>query len=348
MHFSIFAGKYPVSRGHLEIVAREGKEKTGLLLTDLEQHDKMCVKTFEKLIDPRVMSLLTTQPGTNGTIAYVALMKSVFDAYENPELNPLQRVEEIWFATFFIRCWHSWIKSSRNLRLDEQFITDNAELGIEINAHSLISHLIHCRELGKPELFLPSLMNSQHCERSFGNARSMSGVQNTVINFDILEYLNKASRFEYLDELRIALKDKFEFARCGYKTTSYKHFTFPSNLEIAAAVNNGKHRAKVLLDFTGLECEEADFYCCLTSLKRSDIHPLEEVDICEEQCGMFRNESFDEAENQPEDEPEDAIFEADVLLNKIGADINYLCKQTLISTDSSTGMYNIYANCNFF
>ncbi|XP_062542358.1 LOW QUALITY PROTEIN: uncharacterized protein LOC134210325 [Armigeres subalbatus] len=263
--FFTITGKFPVSRGHLEIVAREGEEKTGLLIADLEQHDKMSIKTFEKLIDPRVAQQLKTHPGTNGTVAYITLMKSVFDSFENASLNPSERIEEIWFVTFFIRVWHCWVKSSTNLnpRL--------AQLGIEINAHSLISHLMNCRERGKPELFLTELMHSQHCERSFGNARSfMSGVQNTVINFDILEYLNKASRFEYLDELRIILRDKFEFARGGYKTIEYKHFEFPTDQEIEAAVYRGKQRAKIQLDFTGLECEDEDFCCCLSSSKRCD------------------------------------------------------------------------------
>lgn len=208
--------------------------------------------------------------------------------------------------TFFIRVWHCWIDSNNDLKLDEQFITDNAELGIEINAHSLLNHLLHCRELGKAELFLPAPINSQHCERSFGNARSLSGVQNTVINFDILEYLNKASRFGYLDELRIILKNKFDFARGGYKTTEYNHFEFPSDLEIEAFVYKGMQRAKMLLDFTGLECDEEDFYCCLTRLKRSDIRPLEQVDICEERCGEINTESPDEEDEA--EVPLDAIF----------------------------------------
>ncbi|XP_062712958.1 uncharacterized protein LOC109406718 isoform X2 [Aedes albopictus] len=333
-------GKYPVSRGHLEIVAREGKEKTGLLVSDLEQQDKMCVKTFVKLIDPRVANLLKTQPGTNGTVAYISLMKSVFDAYENPSLTPLERIEEIWFATFFTRVWHCWITGSKDLKHDEHFITDNAELGIEINAHSLVNHLLHCRELAKPELFLPQLMNSQHNERSFGNARSMSGVQNTIINFDILEYLNKASHFEYLDELRILLKDKFEFARGGYKTSEYQPFEFPSDQEIETAVYKGKMRAKRILDLTGLECDDEDFHCCLSHLKRTDVRPLEEVDVCEgpgeelypEQDLEMVTESSDHATDvtdEQADESNDAIYEANVLLRRIGADLNYLCKQTI-------------------
>lgn len=101
----------------------------------------------------------------------------------------------------------------------------------------------------------------------------------------------------------------------------------------------GKQRAKILLDYTGLECDEEDFYCCLTSLKRSDIRPLEQVDICEERCWEIDTVSPGE-----EDEAEvhlDAIFEADVLLNKIGADLNYLCKQTVTSTGTHEGTHNI-------
>lgn len=224
------------------MIVKDGREHTGLLESDLEQTDKMSVKTFHKLIDRRVASQLKKYPGTNGTVAYIALMDAVYQSFENDTLTPLQRIEEIWFATFFIRVWHHWIKEHETLRLDEHFITDNAELGIEINAHTIINYLLFCKQLNEPSLFLPTLMNSQHNERSFANARSMTGVQNTVISFDILEYLNKATRFEFMDELRILLQDKFEFARSNCKNTNFEDFVFPSNKEIEKAVEKGKKK----------------------------------------------------------------------------------------------------------
>lgn len=123
----------------------------------------MSVKTFYKLIDSRVSSWLKKYPGTNGTIVFISLMDAVHKSYENDTLTPFERIEEIWFATFFIRVWHNWIKGHNKLRLDENFITDNTELGVEINAHSLINYLLFCRELNQPN-FVPTLLNSQHNE----------------------------------------------------------------------------------------------------------------------------------------------------------------------------------------
>lgn len=321
------------------MIVKDGREHTGLLESDLEQTDKMSVKTFHKLIDRRVASQLKKYPGTNGTVAYIALMDAVYQSFENDTLTPLQRIEEIWFATFFIRVWHHWIKEHETLRLDEHFITDNAELGIEINAHTIINYLLFCKQLNEPSLFLPTLMNSQHNERSFANARSMTGVQNTVINFDILEYLNKATRFEFMDELRILLQDKFEFARSNCKNTNFKDFVFSSNEEIEKAVEKGRKRASDLLEDIGLECEEADFECMVSVPNRSDILPIDEISVADEVTGTD--------ENADESSEADLIFEANTLFSQIGSDFNKVCKYTPGKHDLKNN-YLFIINSHFF
>lgn len=148
----------------------------------------------------------------------------------------------------------------------------------------------------------------------------MTGVQDTVINFDISEYLSKATRFEVLDELRIMLEGKFSSARGRFKHTKFEDFSFPSNEDIARAVEKGRKRATQLLDYTGLEWEEKDFECVIAVSNRNDILPINEISV------SAINEQFetDNAANASED----LIFEANILLNQIGSDFNTVCKYT--------------------
>lgn len=315
-------------------VAKEGKEHTGLSESDLDQHDKMSVKSFHKIIDPRVIDRLSNHPGTNATITFITIMKLVYDSYEDSTLSPLDRIKSIWCATFFLRVWHRWVQQTDHMRLDEHFITDNVELGVELNAHSLINYLLFCRTLNRPELFLPTLLNSQHNERSFANARSMTGVQNTVINFDMLEYMNKATRFEYLDELRSKLEGKISFSRDGYKQVEFVPFDFPSDSAIQNAVNDGKIEAQKLLEKVGLDYEEEDFHCALSSATKSSILPLTEINVAENDGELDLEldvEESGEKSLRPTNidnsvEGADIIFEASALLSTLGADICKISK----------------------
>ncbi|XP_058447967.1 uncharacterized protein LOC131428224 isoform X1 [Malaya genurostris] len=318
-------GKFPASRGHLIAIAKDGKENTGLAESDLEQHDKMSVKSFHKIIDPRVNEWLNKYPGTNATVAFITIMRLVYDSYEHLSLSPLERIKAIWCATFFIRVWHRWVQKCNNLKLEEHFLTDNVELGIELNAHALINYLLFCRKLNRSELLLSTLLNSQHNERSFANARSMTGVQNTVINFDMLEYLNKATRFEYLDELRRKLDGKISFARENYRTVEFENFEFPTNFTIYEAVYAAKLDAQKLLKSVGLKWKATDFECALRSPTRNIVLPLTEFNVFKENQES-QLEGSSQVINESNDIDNGVIFEARALLSSLDSDIRKISK----------------------
>ena len=64
--------------------------------------------------------------------------------------------------------------------LQNNFITNNAYMCVELNAHALIMRVqgnFDC------ESFLPWLLGSQSCEKTFRTDRSMTSIFSTIINF---------------------------------------------------------------------------------------------------------------------------------------------------------------------
>jgi len=73
-------------------------------------------------------------------------MQCVVDSYLDKSLSPLARLEKIWYANFFVRYWRQWILLSEQYTLQQNFITNNAYLCIELNAHALITFLLNIRD----------------------------------------------------------------------------------------------------------------------------------------------------------------------------------------------------------
>ena len=70
------------------------------------------------------------------------LIQCVIDSYLDKGIDPLSRIEKIWYATFFLRYWRQWILQHSNYTVQNNFITQNAYLCIELNAHAIVCLLI--------------------------------------------------------------------------------------------------------------------------------------------------------------------------------------------------------------
>lgn len=75
---------------------------------------------------------------------------------------------------------------------------------MELNAHALISFLITIIKHFNSDhsLFLPWLLGSQSCEKTFRSARSMTGTFSTVINFSMLGLLRRLHRLQIQSNLQ--------------------------------------------------------------------------------------------------------------------------------------------------
>lgn len=201
----------------------------------------MNFESFAKIVEQRVVDALKQYiPSSDGTIKYLDICKDVTSCFLQLDLKPLERIFRMWRSVYFLRIWRCFILSSRMYTLANSFITSNAYTCIEINARNLILLVKKFRDQNTPEQFLPSLFDSQSCEKAFRHFRSMGTAQYTKINFSLYDLLHMIGRIEVQNEISyFTLKDKgisFPNQRMG-KTSIYP---LPSDLEITATIERAR------------------------------------------------------------------------------------------------------------
>ena len=94
-------GNYLATNAHFQMVVKlYGKEKHGLRARDIDHRDKQNFDAVGQLI--KASHLLDELPEAVGTKYYMNVMKSVVDSYLDKSLDPAKRIEEIWYAAFFL------------------------------------------------------------------------------------------------------------------------------------------------------------------------------------------------------------------------------------------------------
>ena len=106
------------------------------------------------------MTLLLQIPDGKGTRAYLRVIKNVVDSFLDKSLDPLFRLERVWFAVFFVRYWRWWLLQNPNYKLGSNFITLNAYVCIELKAHALITFLQTLRAYNSSKTFMPWMLGS--------------------------------------------------------------------------------------------------------------------------------------------------------------------------------------------
>lgn len=127
------------------------------------------------------------------------------------------------------------------------------------------------RNENKSELFLPSLFDSQNCERSFRQFRSMGTVDFTKINFSLYELLHMIGRIEVLNDIAyIKLANEpinFPNKRTG-KTVTY---ALPTDNEIDVTLLKAKEEAiNDARSFGMTEFHNIDIFSIETNIQLSD------------------------------------------------------------------------------
>lgn len=237
-------GDYLVSRGHLvELINTSSKDQHGLTESHINPKDKMNFRAAQIMSDAKVTQLLrTTVPKSEATATFLDMMREVVEAFIDPTLKPLQRIEKIWKWTFFLRMWRSWIEQHKDYLLTYNFITLNCYICIEINAHGLIQFLVKMRDSEKPHLFLPWLLGSQPCEEKFRRLRSYAGSHCGVTSFSIMDIENNFRRLELLCDTYANLQKVFTFPRRNRAPKESKGIPFipvtlPENYEIEQSIS---------------------------------------------------------------------------------------------------------------
>lgn len=234
-----------ISVTHLKMLIQNvAKEKHGLVPKDVCPDDRQNFGSLEKVMKTRVLDTMASHViDSEATVMYLRLCEKITSSFRDIELTPLERIERIWHALFYLRIWRQWIKKSQ-YSLSENFITLNAYACVEINAHGIIQIMRKFRDNGDDNLFLSALFESQPCEQTFRQLRSMTTLNWTKVNFTVLELTHMASRIDLQNDIIYSrMKNSgIVFPRIENRTEKMPHFALPSDEEILTCIQSAKKK----------------------------------------------------------------------------------------------------------
>jgi hypothetical protein len=239
---NMLIGNTPVSLDCLvTLIGTESKLKHCLVRSDIFVKDRQNFSSCIKICSDDVIKNLINIPGSEGTIMYLHLLRSIIIAYIDKETSMIDRMYHAWFSVFVCRWWRAWLENMSKYDLDESlyqltgiriarkkrntkeyfFITTNAYYSIEINAHQLTYLALLVLEKKLPtEAMNIYHFSSQTCEGMFRSTRSMSGTFSSVVNFSTQQFLNRAQRVSVLHKI----KSESEFGTSSHVLLFPKHY----------------------------------------------------------------------------------------------------------------------------
>lgn len=238
-------GDYFIEQQHLqELVKHFDKDKHLLTATTLNPTDRMNVDSARKICSERVRKLLKDAvKRSDGTVMFLQIMSDVTSAFDDRELSPIERIEKIWYATFLVRIWRSYILNKPGHTIKRNFMSTFSYYCIELNAHALVFITLFLKKNNLTQLFHPQMFGSQPCESFFRQLRSFTSTNSTVVNFSSKEVLNRVSRIQLLDE--ITNDSEFVYPNslnsCKFSKTNLQNF--PTEDEIFRTIQKCKINA---------------------------------------------------------------------------------------------------------
>ncbi|CAF3867992.1 unnamed protein product [Rotaria magnacalcarata] len=186
-------GTYKVSTKHLyNLINTKNKMDHNLSKSDLNVRDIQKFSSCQRISDDKVLNLLLLNDHCFFIESYLLCMGCIV----------FYSIVGIWLY-ITKRTRKSRIKNSNQ---NEQycFITSNALLSIELNAHYLIYTylLIEQKLIPQSVAKFMHLFSSQPCESLFRDARALSGVYTTRINFTMKQLLKRINKLNALTEIR--------------------------------------------------------------------------------------------------------------------------------------------------
>lgn len=214
------------------------KEVHGLVFSDICPEDRQNFASFEKITSDRVLSALDKYVADSAaTIMYLKHSRDFIRAFTDVELTPLDRVLMAWRTLYFFRAWLKWIQGHENqsvkYNINDNFISQNCFTCMEINAYGLLHLIKKFRDNNQSNLFLIGLFNSQTCEETFRQFRSLTPANWTKINFSLLELLHMVSRIELQNDIAyFKLSEIATLPRIHGQSNKHKQFTLPTDEEL--------------------------------------------------------------------------------------------------------------------
>ena len=223
------------------MISDVSKIRHGLVYSDIRPRDRQNFSSCQKICREDVFRVLATLedslPNTKATVVYLKLIRSVILAYHEKGTSLTDRLYHAWISVFLCRLWRAWLTTQSKDKLNKRFrrqlselrnalpphlkakvkspnperkkvkqiftITNPCFFSIEINAHSLtflyllaIDGQIPFDSLGI------DLLSSQSCESLFRSARAMSGVQSSIVNFTVSQFLRRSDKISVLQSIK--------------------------------------------------------------------------------------------------------------------------------------------------
>lgn len=199
-----YRGKLPIGDqnfvqiAHLQFLLNNfSKDEHQLTQSILDPVDKQNVASALRMCDSKVIGLLKEHLTTSdGTVLFLEMMQSIVDSFYDYKLLPLDRIAKMWYPNFILRLWRDYIESQPNLTVRDNFVTPATYACIEVNAHSIVQLIIHLKNDGLDEWFLPFLYDSQACESFFRQVRSLTTVHCRVANCSVKEIIARMNRIQ--------------------------------------------------------------------------------------------------------------------------------------------------------
>ena len=95
---------YLASGNHFRLIKMAfGKDQHNLRERDVNHRDKQNFDAVLRIVG--TLHLLKKIPEALGTCYYVEIIQNIVDKFLDKSLTPLERIEKIWYATFFVRYW---------------------------------------------------------------------------------------------------------------------------------------------------------------------------------------------------------------------------------------------------
>lgn len=141
----LLMGRYVAGAHHIRLIQTTfGKDVHGLRERDVDHKDKQNFDAVLNII--RCAPLLQNLPDTLASKHYVEIIECLVDSYLSKDASPVERIEKIRYTTFFVCYWCEWVLLHPSYTLKDNFITQNAYMCIELNAHALLTYLLTIRD----------------------------------------------------------------------------------------------------------------------------------------------------------------------------------------------------------
>ena len=183
-------GSYQGSVQHLhQLLRTTNKIDHNLSKSDLNVRDKQNFSSCQRISSDNVLDVLFLKDQYKAAHNYLLILNLLIIAYTQPNVSLLDRIYYAWIVLFYVRLWRIWLYVTRRIRKSStrtskignklnHFITSNALISIEINAHYLIYLYLLIEQKILPQSAANSvyLFSSQPYENIFRDARALSGI----------------------------------------------------------------------------------------------------------------------------------------------------------------------------